>query len=390
MKNGQRIHGIDALRAIAMLLGVVFHATLAYKAKIHGGNQPHDQQFNSWIFDLLGFYVHSFRMPLFFIIAGYFCRFLYYKIGERKFILHRWKRIGIPLLVGIVTIVPLSLFPNFLYEAVYMDGMTWQEGWKVSFLKMFKRNGLYHLWFLYDLAMFYFITVVLLRLNRMNMVKRASGAFSSWWSQLSFRKWFWPLLLSVPIWGILYFERDLFVFVDVHFIPKHPSYILFYGYFFGLGWLLEKRTDIFGILIEKRTIFIVLGTLLCLLLFYFDWNKQVYRSFAWWSIVKWAAGFEVILLSLGFIGFFLHYFNTESYLWRYVSDASYWVYLTHLGLVVWLQLLFLNSAVPGILRFPLVLGIASLVTFVTYQWWVRYTFIGNILHGPRKRRSPGK
>ncbi len=387
MKNGQRIHGIDALRAIAMLLGVVFHATLAYKLKPHGGYQPHDEQFNHWLFDLSGFFIHSFRMPLFFLIAGYFCRFLYYKIGEQKFTRHRWKRVGIPFFIGIVSIVPLSLFPCFMYDNVYKNGLTWHAAWESSFIRMFRRNGVYHLWFLYDLLMYYVLTIVVMRANRIAFIRRGGVVFSLWWSKLSFTQAYWPLVLSVPVWLILFYERELFVFVDVQFIPKHISYILFYGYFFGLGWLVEKRPDIFGILIKKRTLFILTGTIVCLFLFYVEWNEAFYYSSPVWLIAKWAAGLQVILLSLGFIGFFLYYFKTESYFWRYVSDASYWVYLTHLGLVVWLQLLFLNSGVPGILRFPLVLTITSLITFATYQWWVRYTFIGNVLHGPRKRRA---
>jgi glucan biosynthesis protein C len=154
-----------------------------------------------------------------------------------------------------------------------------------------------------------------------------------------------------------------------------------------LGWLLEKRQDVFAVLIRNRTLFIVIGAIICLFLFYIEWNKAAYYTTIWWSVGKFATAFQIILFSLGFIGFFLHYFNVESYFWRYVSDASYWVYLTHLGLIVWLQLLFLDSRVPGILRFPLVLGITVLITFLTYQWFVRYTFMGDVLHGPRKRRK---
>lgn len=386
MKNGQRIHGIDALRAIAMLLGVIFHSALAYKVEEHAAKQPHDLQFNSWLFDLGTFFIHSFRMPLFFLIAGYFCRFLYYKVGEQKFVSHRWKRVGIPFFTGIFLIVPLSLFPTFMYYYLYKEGLSWDDAWRQSFLRLFRPNGVYHLWFLYDLLMYYGITVVVLRMNRIKFINNLLSKVSTWWSKLSFSKAYWLLFLSMPVWIILFFEKDLFVFVDVAFIPKHISYILLYGYFFGLGWLVEKRQDILSVLIKRNTFFIIAGTVICLGLFYFELNRTIYSQTSWWMLVKFAAAFQVILLSLGFIGFFLHYFKTESYFWRYVSDASYWVYLTHLGLVVWLQLLFLNSAVPGLLRFPLVLGITALITFSTYHWFIRYSFIGNILHGPRKRR----
>jgi glucan biosynthesis protein C len=274
-----------------------------------------------------------------------------------------------------------------MYYNIYLKGLSWDEAWKSSFTRMFRLNGVYHLWFLYDLLIYYTFTVIATRINRISFVGNLTMQFSLWWSKVSFSKKYWPIILTVPVWFILFFDKDLFVFVDVQFIPKHISYILFYGYFFGLGWLLEKRSDVFAVLIKNRTLFICIGTIVSLFLFYAEWNSEIYHQTSLWHLAKFAAAFQITILSLGFIGFFLHYFKAESYFWRYVSDASYWVYLTHLGLVVWLQLLFLDSKIPGIFRFPLVLGITMLITFATYQWFVRYTFIGNILHGPRKRKK---
>jgi glucan biosynthesis protein C len=212
MKKAQRIHGIDALRAIAMLLGVVFHATLAYKVEPHGVRQPHDNQFHHWLFDLGGFFLHSFRMPVFFIIAGYFCRFLYYKIGEHQFIKHRWKRVGIPFFTGIILIVPISLFPCFIYEYVYKDGFSWHEAWKNSFLRMFRPNGVYHLWFLYDLLMYYAFIVVVMRLKNIPFIGNKFSDFTKWWSKVSLTKGYWIVILSLPIWLISFFIR-IFLFL---------------------------------------------------------------------------------------------------------------------------------------------------------------------------------
>jgi glucan biosynthesis protein C len=79
-------------------------------------------------------------------------------------------------------------------------------------------------------------------------------------------------------------------------------------------------------------------------------------------------------------------FKKDSVFWKYISDASYWVYLIHMGIVITLQLLFMNSKMPGVLRFPAVLIIALAISFGTYQWFVRYSFIGNILHGKRVKK----
>ena len=109
----ERLHGIDALRAIAMILGIFLHATIAYKVDTLP-TWPHDDVFTNKAFDFVYLLIHSFRMPLFFLIAGFFCRFLLLKIGEKEFIRHRWKRIVIPFGLSLICILPFTIYP-FLF-----------------------------------------------------------------------------------------------------------------------------------------------------------------------------------------------------------------------------------------------------------------------------------
>lgn len=85
-----------------MLLGVVLHAALAYVGT------PWivvDQAASPW----LGWIVpaiHGFRMPLFFLISGFFTAMLWQRRGAKAMLAQRAKRIGLPLLLGMATIVP--------------------------------------------------------------------------------------------------------------------------------------------------------------------------------------------------------------------------------------------------------------------------------------------
>ncbi|MFT5327864.1 MAG: peptidoglycan/LPS O-acetylase OafA/YrhL [Planctomycetaceae bacterium] len=97
-----RRHDLDALRAIAMLLGIALHAALAYS------DVPwvvQDSQKNE-LFGLFFVAVHGFRMPLFFLVSGFFTAMLWRKRGLNALIKHRAKRILLPCLLGLVTIVP--------------------------------------------------------------------------------------------------------------------------------------------------------------------------------------------------------------------------------------------------------------------------------------------
>lgn len=383
MVNQTRIHGIDALRAVAMLLGVLLHATIAYRV-VPEKHWVHDEQYNHWVFDFTYFFIHSFRMTLFFVIAGYFARLLYKRVGEKEFVKRRWVRVGIPFIVGMLTVVPLGMVPYLFYFLYYKQHFDFGTALYRSF-KLPGTTGVAHLWFLYDLLMFYFITLVVMRLKKFKLIDGLVSRFVGWWKTRSFKSIYWPVLLSIPVWLILFREQRLFIPADTHVIPKHIAYIVFYGYFFALGWLIHLRPDIFNTLVKNFLFLLAVGLIITFGLFYVEWKELVNQSYTRFLVYKMLAAVQIVFLSFGFIGFFLRYFNLESKFWKYVSDASYWVYLIHMGLVISLQIAFFNSAVAGWLRFPLALIIPIIISFATYQWFVRYTIIGKVLHGERKR-----
>ena len=92
--ESQRIHSLDAMRAILMLLGVYFHLSLAYVTFGDGSEGwVKDPNSTSPIFDLLFNVLHYFRMHGFFMIAGFFGSLLYHKRGAKKMMSNRFKRI---------------------------------------------------------------------------------------------------------------------------------------------------------------------------------------------------------------------------------------------------------------------------------------------------------
>ena len=100
--SASRRHDLDALRAIAMLLGIALHAALSFS------DVPwivQDSQKNE-VFGLIFLGIHGFRMPLFFLVSGFFTAMLWRKRGLRSLVKHRTKRILLPCLLGLVTIVP--------------------------------------------------------------------------------------------------------------------------------------------------------------------------------------------------------------------------------------------------------------------------------------------
>lgn len=108
-----RYHALDSVRAAAMLLGVLYHAMIfrmIFSGKAAFLNPKLGQR---WTFE----WMHSFRMPLFFLISGFFGAMMLEKYGTRRFLEKRWSRIGIPMFVGLLTLSPISTLTFFLLFA---------------------------------------------------------------------------------------------------------------------------------------------------------------------------------------------------------------------------------------------------------------------------------
>lgn len=117
----QRRHDLDALRAIAMLLGIVLHAALAF-APIPW--TVSDSQQSEW-FVVLFSAIHGFRMPLFFLISGFFTAMLWRKRGLGGLIKQRSLRIALPLFLGCLTIVPaMWMVSSFVSRPTTADPST--------------------------------------------------------------------------------------------------------------------------------------------------------------------------------------------------------------------------------------------------------------------------
>ena len=99
-----RRHDLDALRAVAMLLGILLHASLAYVPNIPWPVQ--DTQPAPWL-GLLFLAIHGFRMPLFFLVSGFFTAMLWQRRGPMAMLAQRYKRVFVPLVLGFCTLLPL-------------------------------------------------------------------------------------------------------------------------------------------------------------------------------------------------------------------------------------------------------------------------------------------
>jgi peptidoglycan/LPS O-acetylase OafA/YrhL len=97
---------LDALRAGAMLLGIVLHASLSFFPSYWMVTDIRQDSAFGIVFSA----IHGFRMPLFFVMCGFFSAMLLRKRGCGALVKHRFHRVFLPLLAGMFTIVPLTIW----------------------------------------------------------------------------------------------------------------------------------------------------------------------------------------------------------------------------------------------------------------------------------------
>src|SRR5690606_29244903 len=100
-----RIDYLDATRAFALVLGIVFHASLSFMP-VFVGWAVMDVS-TSPIAAAFVMVCHAFRMETFFLLAGFFSHLSFHRNGGRAFVRSRLLRILVPFVAGWFVLRPL-------------------------------------------------------------------------------------------------------------------------------------------------------------------------------------------------------------------------------------------------------------------------------------------
>ncbi|WP_245324656.1 acyltransferase family protein [Bradyrhizobium sp. AT1] len=391
----ERLHALDAVRAFALLLGIVLHAALSFVPASPRFWFIQDTQ-PSLAVGFLSFSIHVFRMTTFFLMAGFFARMSFHRRGIRGFIEDRLQRIGLPLVIGwpivftamVVVVIWASRFPNGGPTA----GM---RNWPPALPNF----PLAHLWFLYVLLELY---AAMLLLRGLLVRLDASGALRTALDRLFsgiMRSPLAPLVLAVPI-GIAFSLDPRWAGAvgvrtpDQSLITNAQAWIGF-GTSFGVGWLLHRQPDLLRILQRCWLWNVVLAVGLILTSFVLSGvmtsapgaPKLPVRAETLRLIAAVLYAPAIWISTFAFIGLALRFMSGFSPTRRYLADASYWLYLIHMPIVMALQVTLSQLDWPGPFKFAIILIAALLPMLASYHLMVRFTFVGVLLNGRRAPRE---
>jgi ABC-type multidrug transport system ATPase subunit/peptidoglycan/LPS O-acetylase OafA/YrhL len=384
--NQQRFHALDAVRAFALLLGIVLHGTMSFMPALTSAGWPIIDNSPSEFLQIIFFVIHVFRMTTFFVIAGFFAHLLFHRRGFAGFVKDRSKRVLVPLIVGWLAIAPMVI--GVFIWAAYGTSIT-PPAPSDSPLAV----PLMHFWFLYVLALLY-VAMLSLRYVVSKYLDRGSlrarlDTVMAWMLQ----KRVAAILLALPVALCLNSYAAWIPFAgiptpDQSLIPNLPAFVG-YAVAFSFGWLLHRQTALLATLqrawIGYLCVAIALSIVSVLMIDGVGgWtngasgaSRLVFASV--YGIASWCWTFALI-------GGAMRFLATNRPRIRYLADSSYWLYLLHLPLVFALQQLMRDWPLHWSIKFPLLIAVATSLLLASYHYCVRSTFIGEVLNGRRYPR----
>ncbi|MEM9379782.1 MAG: acyltransferase family protein [Planctomycetota bacterium] len=376
---GDRWNDLDAARSILMMLGVVLHAANLYA-------EPQD-----WLvgdppgrraFALLSGGIHVFRIPAFFVIAGFFAGFSLERYGAAEFLRRRLRRLVVPLVSAAVLLSTVQSWILYRHGTTGYGPAGGGDLGLVPFLgSPWFRDGLAegawvtHLWFLVHLIVYVVATwVVALAIPRLQRAARGTGAGGR-----VARSGFF--LLALPLTAVAVdatakyvphaYDRILGVTSLQQLLDDLPYYVfgvvayrarsLFEGLRAPGAWVVPALA--LSIAAERLLPDEPRGLTQNVVAVYVD------DLTVWLSIAVVLAGFRAIA-------------SRPSRVFTYLSEASYTVYLFHHLCVIALGLALVGTGLGPLAKFGLVVSMTLAATLALHHFvvlrvpWIRLAFNG--------------
>jgi surface polysaccharide O-acyltransferase-like enzyme len=340
--KGNRIHWLDNLRTITILLVVLYHVGGVYEAAGLWASFwiVDDPNTIRWV-GIVGIIFDVMVMPLMFFISGYLTHPSLESKSGLGFVKGKIKRLMVPWAIAVFTLIPLYKF-IFLYSR----GLP-QEHWSTYF-HITNANSQNWLWFLPVLFSFDMLYLLLSKIN----IKVSNISLK--WAVLG--TFLIGLAYSFTIGGLLGFRS----WTSTPLIDFENERLLLYFMIFLLG-VLCYRQNIFAEKPKSKLLYNIVngiawlpvtGHIFARLWPFFYPNPAEFPITPLYRLI-WHLSFYLALLCLMYVmivSFWL-YLDKTGKTWNELSRNSYGVYIIHVIVIGVFGTLLLELNIPAVVKY---------------------------------------
>ena len=379
-------YDIDALRVGAVLVGLLYHSFRPFDSEdwhIKNG------QVSEW-FDLFGLLLTQWRMPLLFLLAGVGTYFALGFRGGGQYAGERVRRLLIPLIVGMLVIVPPQIYVERIssWAANRTSPMNF-TGSYLDFYPLVFTTGAYpdgnlswhHLWFLAYLFIFSLVALPLFLALRRPAGRRVLDRLAS---ALTGRGGIF--LLALPLIAVEVILRPRFG--DSKALIGDWANLAHYFIVFAYGYLLVAD-DRFGRALERHRR-LALGLAVVTTLARIAWlatGAEFAPSSPDFALLRALRTGTEWLCLVAALGYGRRYLNRPLPLLRWAAEISYPFYIWHQTVIVVIAYSVVQWDAGAAPKF-LVLSITSLLVTTALCELVRRLTPLRPLFGLKTRRAP--
>ena len=371
-----RRYDIDWLRVIAFYLLIVYHVGMFFVPwDWHVKNSLTYEWLETWMA-----WLGQFRLPLLFVISGIG---VYYALGFRtglEFVKERSKRLLIPLVFGILFIVPPQIYFERLTQG--QEYLNYWRFWLTIFdFKLYPNGGSlswHHLWFLPYIFVYSILSLPIFLFLRSHKSERLKKSLSKYFDK-SYRRY----QLGIPF-------LIIFVFLAREFPTTHDLINDWYNFtysfaFFIMGFFLASIPNLWSKLEELKNISLAVSLIpmSILVLFVYGPTFEIFNEdsayfFYIYAILK--IGFVVPWL-FAIFGYSRILLNRPSKILIYANQSVYPFYILHQSIIVSVGYFIIDSEINDILKYFILLFSAFIGSFLMYETIIKKFRITRILFG---------